>query len=840
VTKDAYAVRRLVGVCKQDDYLYPDLSAKEHLELFAGLRGVPQEKMPEVVQKWLASVDLEVVQNQFSASFSGGMKRRLSVACSTIGDRPCIVLDEPTTGMDPISRRFVWRHIDAIKEGRVVLLTTHAMEEADLLSDTVAVMRKGELAAFGTPLELKSEYGSALQFSLLVERDDASTTKEAILERFTNAHDWVAVDAGDAGNITVKIHRVRQGNEEEGVGVEELADFVSWLESDESGVSEYGFSNSSLEEVFLTLTEDGNDKEEEETDKLDVCCACCSKCCIGCCLSGPCRCCCRPRPHQHESEHLNESPERTDEVTQTVDEAAEPRRNHIATFQPVLTVRRQAEALVRFSFARNWSGKGSIPNWIIYGLFVLVILLVGIYAAAAYATIPAMTVPTAVLSLMLLNIVGPIYLDRKLELFYLLRTQGLLKRGYILGTSLYSFAIMFVYGFIALSLLYATPMFRDPTICSVNGYNNNCYYPVTIGWWDDEFNGQPVQLYAVPTAGSYGRIFGAVVFFALTMPGAALASSYIPGYKFALVCVVFIVLVVSSLPLGFYIAKSSFESYESLEQCGWDICNTTLSSLNILNLGSNSKEFLNCVGLEVHQSSSALGSLCIPPVASILPQFGLFQSLAMTLIGEIIFVSDPPEYVEQVLFPNLSGDVNCSGNTCVFPYSRWYYGATLGFMALGAVILLLLGIAQVSFFAFPDGVVLRIKNRISHALGHLRCGKSKRKKTYEQQLDEAAGEETPLEEVVEERAFVDSLVKPLVAPPEPEDMEKGGEEPGEVVVVDHGMIPREDLPPVLMYKLRKVYPSLGGLPPKVALDSLDLHVPKGQVLGLLGKNGGKS
>ena len=167
VKNETDAVRRLVAVCKQDDYLYPNLTAYEHLQLFAGLRGVPSDQIGDTVEQWLESVDLSIVQDDYSSSFSGGMKRRLSLACSTIGDRPVIILDEPTTGkssdrtvqsawacgflshsstffriegMDPVSRRFVWRHIDVIKDqGRAVLLTTHAMEEADLLADTVAV-----------------------------------------------------------------------------------------------------------------------------------------------------------------------------------------------------------------------------------------------------------------------------------------------------------------------------------------------------------------------------------------------------------------------------------------------------------------------------------------------------------------------------------------------------------------------------------------------------------------------------------------------------------------------------------------------------------------------------
>ena len=92
VSQNAYQVRRSIGFCRQDDYLYPNLSAKEHLELFAGLRGVADNEMAVKVQHWLESVDLAVVQDQYSSGYSGGMKRRLSVACSTIGDSPLVIL----------------------------------------------------------------------------------------------------------------------------------------------------------------------------------------------------------------------------------------------------------------------------------------------------------------------------------------------------------------------------------------------------------------------------------------------------------------------------------------------------------------------------------------------------------------------------------------------------------------------------------------------------------------------------------------------------------------------------------------------------------------------------
>ena len=92
----------------QDDYLWPDLTAREHLALFAGLRGVDSSELDDTVQKWLESVDLAEVQSQYSSAFSGGMKRRLSVALATIGDRPLIILDEPTTGKSDFLLSFAY------------------------------------------------------------------------------------------------------------------------------------------------------------------------------------------------------------------------------------------------------------------------------------------------------------------------------------------------------------------------------------------------------------------------------------------------------------------------------------------------------------------------------------------------------------------------------------------------------------------------------------------------------------------------------------------------------------------------------------------------------------
>jgi ABC-type multidrug transport system ATPase subunit len=166
--------------------------------------------------------------------------------------------------MDPISRRYVWRHLEAIRKDRVILLVSHAMDEAELLADSVAVMKKGNLAALGSPLELKAQYGSALQFNILVPADGVEPTMEAIQERFNDCAEWILVEAGAAGTISVNIAKIKTEEETQGVSVEALGAFVDWLEAEESGVTEYGFSNSSLEEVFLKVTEDSEEEKKEE------------------------------------------------------------------------------------------------------------------------------------------------------------------------------------------------------------------------------------------------------------------------------------------------------------------------------------------------------------------------------------------------------------------------------------------------------------------------------------------------------------------------------------------------------------------------------------------------
>jgi ABC-type multidrug transport system ATPase subunit len=167
IAEELGALRDVMGSCPQDDLLWEELSPLQHLSLFGAFKGLGGEALMAAVRDRLSLVGLEKEEDNAVATFSGGMKRRLSVALAAIGTPSIMFFDEPTTGLDPLSRRAVWDIIESLKPGRILLLTTHSMEEADALADQVALLAGGRLRAVGTPLYLKSSFGSGYSISII-------------------------------------------------------------------------------------------------------------------------------------------------------------------------------------------------------------------------------------------------------------------------------------------------------------------------------------------------------------------------------------------------------------------------------------------------------------------------------------------------------------------------------------------------------------------------------------------------------------------------------------------------------------------------------------------------
>ncbi|XP_045462802.1 phospholipid-transporting ATPase ABCA1-like isoform X2 [Harmonia axyridis] len=162
------AVRDSMGVCPQHNVLFDDLTVREHLIFFSRLKGCSGAGVEEEVKKFLSLLSLEDKENYKSSQLSGGMKRKLCVGIALCGNSKVIILDEPTAGMDPSARRFIWEFLQKQKKGRTILLTTHFMDEADLLGDRIAIMSGGVIECCGTSFFLKKKFGAG--YHLIIDQ----------------------------------------------------------------------------------------------------------------------------------------------------------------------------------------------------------------------------------------------------------------------------------------------------------------------------------------------------------------------------------------------------------------------------------------------------------------------------------------------------------------------------------------------------------------------------------------------------------------------------------------------------------------------------------------------
>jgi len=158
IVRQANEVRQAIGVIPQAMTSDMDLSAWENMNIFAKLYGIPREKRRKVISRLLEEVDLVQWADKPVKMFSGGMRRRLEIARGLVHEPKIFFLDEPTTGLDPVSRVAVWEMLTALKQERdlTIILTTHYMDEADSLCDRIAIVDHGKLVALDSPLTLKA------------------------------------------------------------------------------------------------------------------------------------------------------------------------------------------------------------------------------------------------------------------------------------------------------------------------------------------------------------------------------------------------------------------------------------------------------------------------------------------------------------------------------------------------------------------------------------------------------------------------------------------------------------------------------------------------------------
>ena len=241
--READAVRRLIGVTGQFSAVDGLFTGEENLRLMADLRHLDKQAGRRRVDELLQRFDLVDAARKPVSTYSGGMRRRLDLAMTLVGDPRIIFLDEPTAGLDPRSRRGMWQTIEElVTSGVTIFLTTQYLDEADRLADRVAVLDHGVLVAEGTPEELKRRApGGHVQLSFA----DSDT-----LERAARAFPGASRD-----NDSCTLQIPSDG------GIGSLRSILDRLEADSIDVGTLSVQTPDLDDVFLTLTSDPQDQQ---------------------------------------------------------------------------------------------------------------------------------------------------------------------------------------------------------------------------------------------------------------------------------------------------------------------------------------------------------------------------------------------------------------------------------------------------------------------------------------------------------------------------------------------------------------------------------------------------
>jgi ABC-type multidrug transport system ATPase subunit len=277
-------VRRSIGVCPQHDSLWPQLTVAEHLLIFSRIRGKGWSggwnAAYSEAESAMRDVGLHNAAHLTTSECSGGMRRRLSVAISALGNPAVLLLDEPTTGMDPLNRQEAWKVISTVSQGRCVILTSHAMEEVDALCSRVAILAEGQLKAFDAPVKLKQTIGGG-GYQLQVTATSATAIPEIISRLklvcgglvFGQSRDcvfWMEMGGGEAVVRVLKALDAMKAQSESGIP-DGHVDSVAPLEKSSKTlllkpqqqqqqhlVQTYDIGTTSLEDVFFRITENSH------------------------------------------------------------------------------------------------------------------------------------------------------------------------------------------------------------------------------------------------------------------------------------------------------------------------------------------------------------------------------------------------------------------------------------------------------------------------------------------------------------------------------------------------------------------------------------------------------
>ncbi|XP_008052045.1 ATP-binding cassette sub-family A member 12 [Carlito syrichta] len=271
IKTDLDTVRKNMGVCMQHDVLFSYLTTKEHLLLYGSIK-VPhwtKKQLHEEVKRTLKDTGLYSHRHKRVGTLSGGMKRKLSISIALIGGSRVVILDEPSTGVDPCSRRSIWDVISKNKTARTIILSTHHLDEAEVLSDRIAFLEQGGLRCCGSPFYLKEAFGDGYHLTL--------TKKKSPNMNVNAICDTMAVTAMIQSHLPGAYLKEDIGGELVYVlppfSTKVSGAYLSLLRALDNGMGHlnigcYGISDTTVEEVFLNLTKESQKNSDMSLEHL--------------------------------------------------------------------------------------------------------------------------------------------------------------------------------------------------------------------------------------------------------------------------------------------------------------------------------------------------------------------------------------------------------------------------------------------------------------------------------------------------------------------------------------------------------------------------------------------
>ncbi|XP_061922729.1 phospholipid-transporting ATPase ABCA1-like [Entelurus aequoreus] len=287
---DVDSIRKYLGMCPQHNVLYNELTVEEHIYFYARLKGRSAAEVKVEMDQMIMDVGLQHKRKDLSKNLSGGMQRKLSVAIAFVGGSKIVILDEPTAGVDPYARRGIWELLLKYKPGRTIILSTHHMDEADILGDRIAIISHGKMRCCGSSLFLKKCFGSGYYLTLVrgapgkisaqrggtlhgqAKEEQEHASKQCSMEGNIRRQIMNSSEPSDLTALGQLVRRhVSNGLFLECIG-QEITYILPYIGAHDGsfarlfheldlamadlGLSSYGISDTTLEEIFLKVAED--------------------------------------------------------------------------------------------------------------------------------------------------------------------------------------------------------------------------------------------------------------------------------------------------------------------------------------------------------------------------------------------------------------------------------------------------------------------------------------------------------------------------------------------------------------------------------------------------------